>query len=215
MPKDPIDYSKTIIYKIVCKDLSKTDIYVGHTTDFRTRKSQHKSNCNNEKSRGYNLKVYNFIRENGGWENFSMVQIEEYNCNNKREAESRERYWYEELNAKLNSICPIRTQKEYYEVNKEYYENNIEKIKEYKKEWREQNIEKIKEYHKEYREQNKEKIKEKDKEWYEENKEKIIEKVKDYYNKRINKEYICFCGWIGNYVSKNKHLRISKQHKDI
>jgi len=33
MPRTPVDYSKTIIYKIVCKDLSIVDLYVGHTTD--------------------------------------------------------------------------------------------------------------------------------------------------------------------------------------
>ena len=45
MPRKPIDYSKTISYKIVCNDLSITDCYVGHTTDFTKRKSHHKSDC--------------------------------------------------------------------------------------------------------------------------------------------------------------------------
>ena len=31
MPKKIIDYSKTIIYKIVCNDLTITEVYVGHT----------------------------------------------------------------------------------------------------------------------------------------------------------------------------------------
>ena len=34
MPKDIIDYSNTIIYKIYCKNETITDIYVGHTTNF-------------------------------------------------------------------------------------------------------------------------------------------------------------------------------------
>ena len=37
MPKLPIDYSKTIIYKIICCDLNIKDCYVGHTTDFTRR----------------------------------------------------------------------------------------------------------------------------------------------------------------------------------
>ncbi len=49
MPKTKIDYSKTIIYRIVCKDLSITECYVGHTTNFTKRKCQHKNDCNNEK----------------------------------------------------------------------------------------------------------------------------------------------------------------------
>ena len=34
MPKSNCDYSRTVIYKIVCNDLSITDCYVGHTTEF-------------------------------------------------------------------------------------------------------------------------------------------------------------------------------------
>ena len=33
MPKTIINYKNTILYKIVCKDLSIHDLYVGHTTD--------------------------------------------------------------------------------------------------------------------------------------------------------------------------------------
>jgi len=39
MPKKPIDYSKTIIYKFVCKDLDVTEIYVGHSTNWKQRKN--------------------------------------------------------------------------------------------------------------------------------------------------------------------------------
>ena len=39
MPRNKIDYSNTHFYKIVCKDLDVQDFYVGHTTDFRTRKT--------------------------------------------------------------------------------------------------------------------------------------------------------------------------------
>ena len=42
MPKKNIDYSKTIIYKIVCKDLAVKDVYVGSTTHFINRKYGHK-----------------------------------------------------------------------------------------------------------------------------------------------------------------------------
>jgi hypothetical protein len=38
MPKTIIDYSKCVMYKIVCNDLEITDIYVGHTTNFTRRK---------------------------------------------------------------------------------------------------------------------------------------------------------------------------------
>ena len=52
MPKKEIDYSKTIIYKIVCNDLNIKDCYIGSTTSFTKRKNRHKSNCNNKKTEG-------------------------------------------------------------------------------------------------------------------------------------------------------------------
>ena len=76
MPRKQIDYSKTHFYKIVCKDTNIKDCYVGHTTDFTRRKSQHKHLCYAENDKGYNIYVYEFIRENGGWDNWNMVEIE-------------------------------------------------------------------------------------------------------------------------------------------
>ena len=149
MPKDIINYSATIIYKIVCKDLNITDIYVGHTTNFIKRKASHKSNCNNPNSEKYSLKVYTIIRDNGNWENWDMIEIEKYNCNDRNEAAARERYWYEILQAKLNTDYPNRTNKEYRDCNKEkkkeYHIKNKEKINEKTREYYINNKEKIKE----------------------------------------------------------------------
>lgn len=102
MPISKIGYSNTIIYKIVCNDLNVKECYVGHTTSFSHRKANHKKNCNNINSNRYNCKVYQFIRENGGWENWAMIEIEKVNCADSLEAKKRERYWIELLNAKLN-----------------------------------------------------------------------------------------------------------------
>jgi len=108
MPRYAIDYSKIIIYKIVCKDLEVKHCYVGSTTDFTRRKSQHKRNCVNS----INYKLYKLINENGGWENFDMVVIETFKCENGNEAYARERYWYESLNSNMNSYKPSRTDEE-------------------------------------------------------------------------------------------------------
>ena len=80
MPRLKTDYSKTVIYKIVCNDLEIKDYYVGHTTDFTRRKSCHKCACCNENSRDYNFKVYQMIREYGGWNNWTMIEIEKFPC---------------------------------------------------------------------------------------------------------------------------------------
>ena len=112
MPKVAIDFSKTVMYKIVCKDLNIKDLYVGHTVNFRQRKHDHRRHCQSEKGEKYNFKIYQYIRANGGWNNWEMVEIEKYSCNDSNEAKARERYWYEQLEATLNSYCPIRSQKE-------------------------------------------------------------------------------------------------------
>ena len=94
MPKSILDYSKCIIYKIVCIDFNIKDVYVGHTTDFTKRKYQHKLNCSPPKY--INMKIFKVINENGGWENLSIVLAEEFReCNNSNEARPCERHWFE------------------------------------------------------------------------------------------------------------------------
>lgn len=103
MPKKNIDYSNTIIYKIYCKDEIIKDIYVGHTTNFVNRKYSHKIACNNLNN---TLKIYNTIRNNGGWENWDMVEIAKYCCKDATEARIKEQFHYEELKSSLNSVPP-------------------------------------------------------------------------------------------------------------
>lgn len=120
MPKVPIDYANCKIYRLVCKDLSIPHVYVGHTTDMIRRKANHKSHCSNNKHRQYNFNVYRQIRANGGFNNWSMLLVEDFPCANKYQAKVRERYWCEELHADLNTQVPGRTREQYHEDNKEY-----------------------------------------------------------------------------------------------
>jgi hypothetical protein len=158
MPRKNVDYSKTVMYKIVSNDLNILECYVGSTTDFTKRKCAHKSICANANGKHYNLKVYKFIRDNGDWHNWSMVLIEMYPCTNHLESLQRERYWCEHLNATLNSLVPSRSQKEYNVDNKEhkkqYKLDHNEHITEQQKQYREEH----KEQSKQYREQHKIKI---------------------------------------------------------
>ena len=155
MPLKPIDYSKTIFYRIVCNDLNIKDCYIGHTTNFIKRKQLHKICCNKEVGKEYNFKVYQFIRENGGWNNWSMIMIEQISCENFNEACKLERKFLEEFNGTLNNNIPSRTKNEYKECKKQYKEINKDKIKEQNKIYREKNKEKLKEYFKKYYEKNK------------------------------------------------------------
>jgi hypothetical protein len=102
MPHRAVDYSKTVIYKIQHND-DETLLYVGSTTNFNNRKSQHKCHCINENDKSYNRKVYRMIRDNGGWDCFSMTKIEDYPCENGRDAEAREDQLMRELKANMNT----------------------------------------------------------------------------------------------------------------
>ena len=204
MPKIAMNYQNTVIYKIVCKDLSITDCYVGSTTNFTKRKWNHKHSCNTESSNSYNLNVYVFIRTHYGWENWDMIEVEKFPCNNLNEALKRERYWIENLKATLNLKIPSRTKKE-------YREDNADKIKEHKKQYAEQNSYKIKEYQKQYNKVNVDKIKEGQKKYANEHAKKLAEYKKKYAKEHSEKikEYM------KQYRLKKKQLEEKIQSEKI
>jgi len=107
MSNPDIDYSNTIIYKITCKDPSIQDVYVGHTVNFVQRKKAHRLCCMNGNSHGHNCKVYKVIRNNGGWNNWSMDIVAFYKCKDLNEARQKEQEHFVALNATMNSIEPF------------------------------------------------------------------------------------------------------------
>ena len=164
MPKVPIDYSKAFIYKLCCLDVSVKEIYIGSSTNFKQRKIKHKSDCNKEKSKICNRYVYKFIRDNGGWDNWTMIELYKYPCNDKRELEYEEYRVMIELQSQLNSNRPYITEEE---------------IREYKKNYREEHKEEIKIKNQIYREEHKEEFNEKSKKYYEDHKEIVKMKHKE------------------------------------
>ena len=116
MPKVKIDYSNTIFYKIFCKDYSVKELYIGHTTNFVQRKYAHKQSCINTKSVNYNCKVYKVIRDNMGWDNWTMEIIAFHNCEDLHSAKKQEQQYFEEYNATLNSIEPLPPRKPKKEI---------------------------------------------------------------------------------------------------
>ena len=187
------DYSKSLIYKICCKDTSITDIYIGSTTNLIKRKSTHKKRCVDQTAY-----VYQFIRKNGNWENWETVVIEEYPCNSRQQLFSRERYWKEELDSSLNMNKPVRT-------NEEKRLNNIKTSRTYDA--------KFPNRCKEYYIKNKNEISKKNKIYREKNK-KII-KIRQHLKYEKNKykykiKYTCECGVTSQICNKKKHERTKK-----
>lgn len=166
------DYNKAVIYKIMCKDTNILNIYVGSTTNFISREREHKYRYN----QGSNIYLYKFIHENGGWTNWEMLILEQYNCNSSLELREKERYYFELLKADLNKRYPKNTDTDYYLQNKEQIDtnnkNHYDNNELYFKQYRENHKEKNKEYAKKYRETHKEEIKQKNKEQYLKNKQK-------------------------------------------
>ena len=124
MPLTKIDYSRTIIYKIVCNDLNVQDVYVGHTTDFIRRKREHKSRFY---SSSIKYKIYEVMRNNGGWDNWSMIEVMKFPCSDKNEAVAKEREFFEQMQSTLNSRFPMRLEKEtVFEANKKWSIKKLE-----------------------------------------------------------------------------------------
>jgi len=181
-------YQNSVIYKLKRNDdYDDLNIYVGSTTNFKNRKNCHKSFCNNEKRKEYNYTVYQYIRANGEWDNWVMIPIEQYPCNNKDELKIRERYYIDLFKSKLNKKIPCRTIKKYRDENKEFYQkyskkyrdDNREKLKEKAKEYYEANKQTLLEYKKKYDNNNKKKIAEREKKYREANKAIISEREKE------------------------------------
>jgi hypothetical protein len=171
MPKTPIDYSKGLIYSIVCKT-DETLIYIGSTTNFRQRKNIHKSDCHNEKSHQHNYKVYVMIRANGGWDNFEMQPVKEYACENAIQLVIEEERIRKEMQATLNTRRAFISEGKAKELRQKYREEHITKIKEYRKE----HAEELKEYLRKYREAHATK----NKEYQKEHKAEIKERKRKY-----------------------------------
>ena len=223
MPRTSIDYTNTHFYKIVCKDTSITDCYVGHTTDFKTRRYGHKQKCNDVNSKAYNFEVYTFIRNHGGWENFDMVLVETQMCVNALDAYRVERIHIERLKAMLNMRLPSRTSKEYYEDRKEhiklrcrnYYYTHTEEKKQYSAEYREHHKDHLREQRKIYVEQHKEQIRTRMKQYHELNKNKLSNIKKDYYatvKETLLERTICECGKPTSKKNRATHEK-SKYHQ--
>ena len=112
------------------------EYYVGHTKNWRNRWDKHKQD-----SKISSCKVYKYINNNGGIDNFKMEILYECYCL-EIEARQYEKYYKNLLGATLNTQEPGRTRKEYRDLNNPiYYENNKEQILEQKKEYYQNNKE--------------------------------------------------------------------------
>lgn len=171
---------QSTIYKIVCKDPSVTDCYVGRTSCLGPRVNQHKTCCSNENSGNYKYKLYEKIRNTGGWDNWELKEIEtvKHDCLNTSAAREREAFWFKQLNANLNNNIPNQGHKESCKM---WYKKNPTYFHDYGIEYYNKNKDSIQEKSKEYYAANKEKMNSQSKAWVEKNRERNRKYQMDRY----------------------------------
>jgi len=120
-----MDYQNGKIYRLVSNVSDKQ--YIGSTiTSLSKRLYQHKSNykCFIQGSKQAYISSFDVIEE----DDYDIILIEEYPCQNKNELERRERFYIESMDC-INRKVPCKGQDENY--HKAYYQEKKDKIKQY------------------------------------------------------------------------------------
>ena len=205
-----MDYSNGKIYCI--RNNISDDIYIGSTCQkLCQRLAKHKSQLNNNKKK--HRMLYDKMNELGK-ENFYIELLLDFPCENKDQLRAKEGEYIREM-ANLNHAVAGRNQKDWYEENKE-------RILEHIKEYREENKELINERVKRYVANNKDKILENKKQYYIKNKERMNKNNRENYYK--NREYYlnywkekvkCECGMEITKCNLTRHKKISTTSTSI
>ena len=202
------------IYRISHKlDYDNNNVYIGSTTNLHRRKIQHKSTCISENDKAYHYKLYEYIRENGGWENFQFIILRVCEDANKKELIKLEQSFIDVYEPTLNTKSASHTKDEWYKKNKE-------RIKIQRADYRIENREEIIKKKKEYYEKNKEEILKKQKGYQQEHKEECNRRSREYreiHKEELNKKYArvieCECGKNTTVGHLSRH-RKSKRHQE-
>ena len=186
-----VNYKLGKIYRLECNITGL--VYVGSTCEptLAKRLTKHVAAYRSYLKGVGNRYVSSFkILENN---DYDIILIEKYPCNDIDELHSRECYF-------TNQIDCVNIRKNQGVINR--LGGKKEYQKEYQKEYCKLKKDKIKEYQKEYQ-----------KEYCELNKDKIKVKNKDYYNNNkeiIRAKYECVCGGKYTYNNKSAHLKTKK-----
>jgi hypothetical protein len=129
------NYNESRIYKIYCTLSTINEFYIGSSAEYEKRCILHKSNVTNINSPMYGYKLYNYIRNNGGWNNFTVEVLEKYPCKNRKELNIREEWWKQQEQPTLNERKAHRTEEDlkdytsqYYKVNKTHIRANANQV---------------------------------------------------------------------------------------
>lgn len=99
MPRKYVDYSKTYVYLLTCKNPEISDAYISHTTNLTQRKYKHKRET---LDLSLQTRLYECIRKNGGWTNWKCTILEECACTNEIQAKERANFYILKMKPNLN-----------------------------------------------------------------------------------------------------------------
>jgi len=109
-------YKNTTIYKIF-SEKSPENFYIGHTSlKLSHRFAIHRYECKVNKSK----KLFKYIQENGGFDEFKIIALEKCECENVREARMKERDYILMLKPTLNQNIPLRSLVEWRKESSKY-----------------------------------------------------------------------------------------------
>ena len=222
------DYQEGKIYKIY--NAITDDIYIGSTTQKLCERMRTHGNAQNPKKHS-NYLIYQAFREHGV-NNFYIELIEKHPCNDRDELRKKEGEYIRKLKPSLNRRIAGRTDKEYYNDNRdvlvqksrEYAAQNREKVLQNHRDYYQRTkdsdsrIEYITKYNADHREEKREY----DKQYREENRESSFHLKQQY--RETNKERIsaykadkikCDCGCMIARVNLAQHRRTKKHEQHL
>ena len=109
------NYANTLIHKIKCKDPLVPDFYLGYATSSLIRVAKmFQARCKSDN----NWPVCDFVRNNGGFENWVFERLDSKPCTTSLEARTELRRHFNANPPSLNKHLPTRTSKEYAKGDK-------------------------------------------------------------------------------------------------
>lgn len=115
-----VDYSKNIIYKIQHKTDKSFPPYIGSTCKGENKRWEKHINRYNTGRYTSKNKLFTTFDEHG-IQNFELVKIEDWPCEDFDEARQRETYWCKQYVETLNSLLPSITEEEYKQKQRDLH----------------------------------------------------------------------------------------------
>jgi hypothetical protein len=178
-----IDYKNGKIYRLVCNTTG--DQYIGSTTQsLSQRLGGHKTQYKRflEGKTTNQISSYSILSNN----NFEIILLEEFACENKNELERRERHFIETVLC-VNKYKPAQTKEELQKQKQTYWQEHKEELNKKMQTYYQEHKEEKQKYQQKYQQEHKEELNKKMQTYYQEHKEEL-QKYKQAYRQEHKEE---------------------------